>query len=245
MVASFVRINNSSVSSAESTSSVSGSLLNLASFLNLPDPLYGTGADGDVTISATTTLTRDQNYKNLTINASTQLNPGGFRIFVQNVLTLNASSIIGFTTGFTTAGTLAQGGATNTAVTHSLGGSSGAQTATVPTAALGGSLYYQQPFQAIRGYAVTAASTTPTFLRGGAGGASAAGGGVVLIAARYITVVSGTATFSAPGTPGSGGGGGGVILIISSASTLNAGVTTDVTGGTGASAGTVNYMQVA
>ena len=245
MVASFVRLNNATVSSAESTSSVSGSLLNLASFLNLPDPVYGTGADGDVTISTNTTLTRDQNYRNLNIDGGITLNPGGYRIFVQNVLTLNASSIIGFTTGFTTAGTLAQGGAIATAVTNSLGGSSGAQTATVPTAELGGSLYYQQPFQAIRGWAVTAASPTPTFLRGGAGGASGAGGGVVLIAARYITVVSGTATFSAPGTPGTDGGGGGVILIVSSASTLNAGVTTDVTGGTGASAGTVNYMQVA
>jgi len=244
MGASFIRLNNSSISSAESTSSVSGSLLNLASFLNLPDPLYGTGADGDVTISADTTLTSDKNYKNLTLGAFT-LNPGGYRIFVQNVLTLASGSKIGFTTGFTTAGSIAQGGAVNTAVTHSLGGSSGAQTATVPTAALGGSLYYQQPLQAFRGYAVTAATTTPTFLRGGAGGASGAGGGVVIISARYITVSSGTATFAAPGTSGSGGGGGGVILITSSAATLNAGVTTDVTGGTSASAGTVNYMQVA
>lgn len=245
MVASFVRLNNATISSAESTSSVSGSLLNIASFLNLPDPVYGTGADGDVTISAATTLTADKNYKNLIINGSVTLNPGGYRIFVQNILTLNVSSIIGFTTGFTTAGTLAQGGATNTAVTNSLGGSSYAQTATVPTAALGGALYYQQPLQAIQGWAVTAASTTPTFLRGGAGGASGAGGGVILIAARYITIVSGAASFSAPGTPGAGGGGGGVILIVSSASTLNAGITTNVTGGTGASAGTVNYMQVA
>ena len=245
MVASFVRLNNSSISTAESTSSISGSLVNLASYLNLPDPVYGTGADGDVTISSNTTLTRDQNYRNLTINGSITLDPGGYRIFVQNVLTLGSSASIGYTTGFTTAGTIAQGGAVNTAVTHSLGGSSGAQTATAPTAALGGSLYYQQPLQAIRGWAVSAASTTPTFLRGGAGGTSGAGGGVIVIAARYITVSSGTATFSAPGTAGSGGGGGGVILIVSSASSLNAAVTTDVTGGTGASAGTVNYMQVA
>jgi len=245
MVASFVRLNNSSISTAESTSSISGSLANLASYLNLPDPVYGTGADGDATISANTTFTRDYNYRNLTINDGIQLNPSGYRIFVQNVLTLGSASVVGFTTGFTTAGTLAQGGAANTAVTHSLGGSSGAQIATAPTSALGGSLYYQQPFQAIRGWAVTAASTTPTFLRGGAGGSSGAGGGVVVIAARYITVSSGTAHFKAPGTSGSGGGGGGVILIVSSASSLNAGVSTDVTGGTGASAGTVNYMQVA
>lgn len=245
MVASFVRLNNSSISTAESTSSISGSLLNLASYLNLPDPVYGTGADGDVTISADTTLTTDRFYRNLTINANIKLNPGGYRIFVQNILTLNSGSEIGYTTGFTTAGSIAQGGAVNTAVTHSLGGSSGAQTATAPTAALGGSEYYKQPLQAIRGWAVTASSTTPTFLRGGAGGTSGTGGGVVIISARYITVTSGTAYFKAPGTAGSGGGGGGVILIVSSASSLNAGVTTDVTGGTGASAGTVNYMQVA
>jgi hypothetical protein len=245
MVASFVRLNNSSLSTAESTSSISGSLVNLASFLNLPDPVYGTGADGDVTITADTTLSRDFFYRNLTVNAGIKLNPGGYRIFVQNVLTLNSNSEIGYTTGFTTAGTLAQGGAANTAVTHSLGGSSGAQTATAPTAALGGTAYYQQPLQAIRGWAVTASSVTPTFLRGGAGGSSGAGGGVVLISARYITVSSGTASFKAPGTPGAGGGGGGVILIVSSASVLNASISTVVTGGTGASAGTVNYMQVA
>ena len=243
-MAGFVRMNNSTISTAESTSSVSGSLLNLATYLNLPDPIYGTGADGDVTISADTTLTSDKFYRNLTLGAFT-LNPGGYRIFVQNVLTLASGSRIGYTTGFTTAGTLAQGGAINTAVTHSLGGASGAQTATAPTAALGGSDYYKQPFQAIRGWAVTASSTTPTFLRGGAGGTSGAGGGVVLISARYITVSSGSATFSAPGTSGSGGGGGGVILVVSSAATLNAGVTTDVTGGTSASAGNVYYMQVA
>lgn len=245
MVASFVRLNNSSISTAESTSSISGSLVNLATYLNLPDPVYGTGADGDATISTNTTLTRDQFYRNLTINANIHLNPSGYRIFVQNILTLNSGARIGFTTGFTTAGTLAQGGATNTAVTHSLGGSSGAQTATAPTAALGGSEYYRQPLQAVRGWAVSASTTTPTFLRGGAGGSSGTGGGVVVISARYITVVSGSATFSAPGTSGAGGGGGGVILIVSSASSLNSGVTTDVTGGTSASAGTVNYMQVA
>jgi len=244
-MAGFVRMNNSTISTAESTSSVSGSLVNLATFLNLPDPVYGTGANGDATISTNTTLTSDMFYRNLTINDNIHLNPGGFRIFVQNILTLGSGSRIGYTTGFSTAGTLAQGGATNTAVTHSLGGSSGAQSATAPTSSLGGSDYYKQPLQAIRGWAVTASSTTPTFLRGGAGGSSGAGGGVVLISARYITVSSGSATFSAPGTSGSGGGGGGVILIVSSAAVLNTGVTTDVTGGTGASAGTVNYMQVA
>ena len=34
----------------------------------IPDSIYGSGADGNVTISANTTLTRDMNYNNLTIN---------------------------------------------------------------------------------------------------------------------------------------------------------------------------------
>lgn len=103
-MAGFVRMNNSTISTAESTSSVSGSLLDLATYLNLPDPVYGTGADGDVTISSNTTLTSDKFYKNLTIDASIHLNPGGYRIFVQNVLTLGSSARIGYTTGFSTAG---------------------------------------------------------------------------------------------------------------------------------------------
>ena len=241
----FVRVNGTGISTAESTSSISSTLVATATYLNLPDPVYGTGSNGDAIISVNTSLTSDMFYNNLTINDNITLTPNGYRIFVRNVLTLGSGSIIGYSTGYATAGTIAQGGSTATAVTNSLGGASATQTVTAPTSALGGSQYYQQPLQAIRGWAVTAASTTPTFLRGGAGGASGAGGGVVIISARYITVTSGTAYFKAPGTAGAGGGGGGVILIGSSASVLNSGVSTDVTGGTGCSAGTVNYMQVA
>lgn len=241
----FVRLNRSVVKSTASTSSINDSLLNLANVVDVADPVYGTGSDGDVTISSNTTLTSDKFYNNLTIADGVQLNPGGYRIFVKNILTLGSNAVIGYTTGFATAGSIAQGGATGTAVTHSLGGASATQTATAPTASLGGSVYYQQPLQAIRGWAVSAASATPTFLRGGAGGASGAGGGVVIISARYISVSSGTGYFKALGTSGSGGGGGGVILIVSSAAILNVGVSTDVTGGTGCGAGTVNYMQVA
>lgn len=244
-MASFVRVNGTGISTAEATSSISSALVATATYLNLPDPVYGTGIDGNGTISTNTSLTSDVFYNNLTIADGIQLTPNGYRIFVRNILTLGANSVIGHSTGYSTAGTIAQGGATATAVTHSLGGASATQTATAPTAALGGALYYQQPLQAVRGFAVTASSTTPTFLRGGAGGASGAGGAVLIIAARYITVSSGTAYFKAPGTAGTGGGGGGVILVVSSASVLNSGVSTDVTGGTGCSAGTVNYMQVA
>lgn len=174
-----------------------------------------------------------------------RLNPAGYRIFVQNILTLGRGSTIGYTTGFATTGSIQQGGAAGSgALVHSLGGSSQTAGVTAPTALTGGTDYYRQPFQAIKGYSITGSSTTATFLRGGAGGTVGVGGGVVILAARYITVASGTAYVKAPGTAGSGGGGGGAIIIISSAASLNGSVTTDVTGGTSCNAGTVIYSQV-
>ncbi len=50
---------------------------------------YGDGSDGDVTISSTTTLTRDMYYNNLTVNSSQTLNTNGYRIFVKGILTNN------------------------------------------------------------------------------------------------------------------------------------------------------------
>ena len=194
--------------------------------------------------SSVQTATRDLYFYNLTISAGVRLNPAGYRIFVQNILMLGNGSSIGYTTGFSTVGSIWQGGATATAVTHSLGGSSATQTATAPTAVTGGTNYYYQPVQAVRGYSITGGSTSPTLLRGGAGGASGAGGGVVIVAARYISLSSGAATINAPGTAGSGGGGGGVVIIVSSAPTLLTGVTTSVVGGTGCAAGTSIYLQV-
>ena len=252
------RFNNSTndVASAQGASSYLSGLLAVSTFTQGVDPIYGTGLDGDVTLdgsstvlsmapsSSVYTMTRDIFCNNLTLNASVTLKPAGYRIFVRGILTLGSSSTIGFTTGFSTAGSIHAGGATATAVTHSLGGASATQTATVPIDALGGSNYYKQAMFAYKGWSVSASNTTPTFLRGGAGGSSGAGGGVVIICARYIVVSSGTSTFSALGTSGAGGGGGGVIIVISSADSLNASVTTSVTGGTSCSSGTANYIQL-
>ena len=252
--------NGGGLSVAYGQSSLSKANSNLTAFLDAPDSIYGSAGDGSQTLDGSTTVlsmvpstsvytaTRDLYFYNLTLSASVRLNPGGYRIFVQNILTLGSGATIGYTTGFATTGSIQQGGAANNAslspVTHSLGGSSATYTATLPTAATGGTNYYYQPFQAVRGYSITGSSTTPTLLRGGAGGASGAGGGVVILAARYITVASGTAYVKAPGTAGSGGGGGGAIIIISSAASLSGSVTTDVTGGTSCNAGAVIYSQV-
>jgi len=213
------------------------------------DSVYGTGADGDATLDGTTTvlgmapsssvysMTTDMFFNDLTINANVRLAPNGYRIFVKGTLKfMGTNSTIGYTAGFATSGSIMQGGAASTAVTHSLGGSATGYTATAPTAGMGGSTYFQVPHQAITGYSMTA-SGGPTFLRGGAGGTAQAGGGVVIIAARYISgPASGTAYIKAPGTAPAGGG---VILIVSSAATLAAGITTDVTG---QNPGTVYYM---
>ena len=225
----------------------------MASFIDAPDAVYGTGNDGSATMDGTTvvigvtpvtlgylvyTMTRDTYFYNLTINSGVRLNTNGYRVFVKNQLTLANNSLIGFTNGFALSGSIQGGGAVDTAVTHSLGGASQTRTATAPTAALGGSQYFQQPLQAIDGFSVTA-SGGPTFLRGGAGGVGQTGGGVVILAARYISgPITGTATISAKATSPAGGG---VILIVSSGATLPATITTDVSG---YAAGTVNYMQL-
>lgn len=52
---------------------------------------FGDGSDGDATISSNTTLTADKYYGNLTIDAGFTLNPGGYRIFVLDTLTINGT----------------------------------------------------------------------------------------------------------------------------------------------------------
>jgi hypothetical protein len=212
------------------------------------DSVYGTGADGDASLDGTTTvltmaptssvysMTQDLYFNDLTLGNSVRLAPNGYRIFVKGTLRLGTSSIIGYETGYSTEGSIMQGGAAATAVTHSLGGSATGFTATAPHSNMGGPNYFMVPTQAVTGYSITATGG-PTFLRGGAGGTAQAGGGVIIIAARYISgPTSGTAYIKAPGTAPAGGG---VILIVSSAETLASGITTDVTG---QNAGTVHYM---
>ena len=253
----FIFTNGGGLSVASGPSTTSKANSNLTGFLDAPDPVYGSGADGSATLDGSATVlsmapsssvytaTRDLFFYNLIISDSVRLNPAGYRIFVQNVLTLGNGSIIGHTAGFSTTGSVQQGGAANSAaLTHSLGGSSATAGVTAPTAGTGGTDYYKQHFQAIKGYSITGTSTTITPLRGGAGGTVGVGGGVVILAARYIGLSSGTASIKAPGTAGANGGGGGVVIIISSAGVLTSGVSTDVTGGTSCSAGTVIYSQV-
>jgi hypothetical protein len=54
-------------------------------------PIFGNGADGDVTISADTSLVRDMYYNNLTVDSGKTLNCAGYRIFVKGTLTNNGT----------------------------------------------------------------------------------------------------------------------------------------------------------
>lgn len=232
----FSRFNTGTLSTVFGYTNTDTGLERYADFLDSPDSIYGPGSDGDVTISSNTTLSDDMYYNNLTINSSVVLNPGGYRIFVKNILTLDSGSAIGYSTGFSTTGSIMQGGAANTAVSHSLGGSSQTQSATPPTAGAGGSKYYNIPHQAVRGFSVTASTLTPAFLRGGAGGVGQAGGGVVILVARYVSATS--AFIRAAATSPAGGG---VIIFVSTYDTIPSGITTDVSG---FSSGTVKYLQL-
>lgn len=212
----------------------------LEEYINSADEIYGSGVDGDVNISTDTTLTSDKFYNNLTVDAGVTLTTAGYRVFVKNILTLNDLSVIGVPGGFDGTGTIMGGGAIDTAVTNSLGGSSATQTATAPTAANGGSIYYRYASQAILGYQITASSNGPVYLRGGAGSATAAGGGVVIVAARYISV-SGTAQISATGGADAGGG---VVILVSTPSIQPTNLISNVAGQGGGSAGTAIYLEV-
>ena len=104
----------------------------LSGYLDSPDPIYGTGVDGDATLNGSSTvlgmipvanvysMTSDLYFDDLTISNGVTLAPNGYRIFVKNTLSLGTNSVIGYSTGYATSGSIAQGGAINTAVTHSL-----------------------------------------------------------------------------------------------------------------------------
>lgn len=71
---------------------------------------FGDGADGDASLSSSTTLTREMYYNNLTVNAS--LYTAGFRIFVKGRLQLNKSIICSGGNGGNGSGSAAGSGGT-------------------------------------------------------------------------------------------------------------------------------------
>lgn len=172
--------------------------------------LWGNGADGDVTISTNTTLTRDMFYNNLTINSGAVLNTGGYRVFVANTWAMfgsvtvarNGANGSGATAGAAlAAGTLSgssAGGAGTTgngfpgvAANASYGASGGA----------GGRSLQNDNVTTYNPGGAAGAATAPTAVQGSLQGIAD------LIAARF-GVVPGALTTKFTGGAGGGGGGG-------------------------------------
>lgn len=198
-----------------------------ASFTAVPDEIYGSGADGNVTISVNTTLTRDMYYNNLTIADGVHLNTAGFRVFVRNSLAFSNASAnqsttsIGLKNGSSAVGSLSSGGLGS--VTNALGGESASYTVTAPVPAE----YFSLARNAVAGYMLSASQTTPLFLKGGAGDNSHYGGGVVVVCARKI---SGYGSIYATGYNGGSYTTGGGVIVYVSQSTKPSSITLDVSG---------------
>ena len=242
--------------------------IGVAEFLNAPDPIFGSGSDGSVVFDGTSTvlgitpasstysLNRDIYCYNMTVADSVKIRPNGFRIFVQNLLSLGNASVIGWDAleGFSSGGTLSAG---STGIGTGLGGNgiwnNTLRTTSATSTWIGGPKVWDQPHNVIFGLSVMSGSQQA--LSGGSGGSNAPGGGLIVISARYISCsatttnamirADGQAVVTAQGA--SNAGGGGVIVIISSASALPTNVSTSVSGGgsgggVSATAGTVKYI---
>lgn len=145
---------------------------------------FGTGTDGNVTISSDTTIARDMYYDNLTVNVGITLT-AHYRIWVRNTLTLNG--VIG----------AGHGNGTN--------GNAGSSTIGACTSVAGGT----NAGAYLTGGTAGGASAANETAAGGSGGASAShpiGSNSTLLRGGTSTGVGNTGL---PGPAGSGRGGGG------------------------------------
>jgi hypothetical protein len=84
----------------------------------------GDGSDGDVTISGTTTLSRDMYYNNLTVPVGNGIIPNGYKIFVKETATINGG--IAFSGNDGSTGSTGTQYDSNTCATPNYGGAPGA-----------------------------------------------------------------------------------------------------------------------
>lgn len=155
---------------------------------------YGTGADGDITISVDTTLTADKNYNNLTVNAGITLNTAGYTVKVKNTLTNN-----GIITDSSSGGAGGAGGSGGTGtVGDGNGGGGGVGSGGSGAGGSGKGGGGGGAGQSDSGYSVTGGN-------GGGGGSGGKGGGIVTI---YAKILSNNGIIHADGSDGSNGSNG-------------------------------------
>lgn len=130
------------------------------------DGWFGSGIDGDLTVSGTTTLTRNTFYNNLTITSTGTLKPAGWRVYILGTLTIDSGGSInddGPAGSGTTAGTaLALRGSMGAASTAGGAGSAGNSNGTASSGTSNATL--------------NASFALPTGGNGGASGAGQSGG---------------------------------------------------------------------
>jgi len=128
-------------------------------------PLFGTGSDGNVTISSgTTTLTRDVHYVNLTLSGTGKIKSNGYNIYVSGTLDISAAGAAAISDNGNPGGdsTSSAGGAASTGVQgrilppNGIGVAGATGTTTTGTA--------------------PSTTTLATIIQGGQGGAGASGG---------------------------------------------------------------------
>tara|TARA_B100000029_G_scaffold129488_1_gene122969 strand:+ start:160 stop:1443 length:1284 start_codon:yes stop_codon:yes gene_type:complete len=215
--------------------------------------VFGNGEDGDVTISADTSLTEDMYYNNLTIDAGKTLNPNGWRVFVKNTLTLNGDLGIKESVGSVTAGSLAGTVAAGQNVVDGLGGAgepdgyvpgytfSGSGSVTSSVGVTESDFYDLRA--AINGYQRRGSDFVR--LKGGAGGGTGAegvdGAGADGSWPPNATSVGSPGGKGSAGTGGSGGGGGrggGVVMLAARVITGTGGLYSEGGSGVAGTAGT-------
>lgn len=181
------------------------------------DSVYGSGVLGDITLSAgTTTLTSDMHYRNLTIPSGSFLHTNGFRVFVQNTLTLNGLIGVGtsangitYTEPAVTSTGSVTGTSTSNAIVYRIGGKSGGATAD-GTTALPRSMLYSLDY-ATNGLFIDPADKTTKQLSGGAAGTQGSQGTTYPALTNADTWPGKTAPTDWPnrlGNPGNAGHGG-------------------------------------
>ena len=162
-----------------------------ASITFIPDPIYGSGKDGNYTASVNISLNRDMFYNSLTINNGIHLDTAGYKVFVRNILLFNGATSgdpntsLGLKNGSSVTGSLGRG--FTASVSNGLGGNSASYTVFSPSAIFGGANYFDKPEYAVEGYILNAIQQTPLPLNGGAGDLSNPGGGVVIVSARRVS----------------------------------------------------------
>ncbi len=217
---------------------------------------FGSGVDGDVTITTNTTLTSIKQYNNLTVTNGAYLNTAGFPIFVRGTLTIDTGALVGRKGNDgsgQSAGGILSGGKLGTARAGGAGGSVGAN------GAVGGS---HSNYTSFGGFGAQGGGNGSTFPSGASGGSSSAPrdveeGGTSSLAhpdAGYrgymVYNVSPTTLFQAGfgggggagGTTGQtavgggGGGGGAVVSVIAHTIVVNGTGRITAKGGAGAAA---------